>query len=153
MTIPINYKNQSLEELIAQVIAIQEFKLPPIDRKNYKSKKYIRKLSDKEKAIFTITAQVYNDLQKIPTCSYRLPERRLLNSCIISLEEMIEEEFKKSRINGNKTFIICSDGKIYYISEEDFGNYCLRCPEYKTCEKHKSHQNQQTQQGKGKSHD
>ena len=138
MDMTIDYKNQSLEALIAQAVASKKYVLPPMNAENYKSKILFRELSDREKAIFTIAAQVYNDLQKIPPCSYRLPERRLLNSYIKSLDKMIEKELRKSRINGNKTFVICSNGNIYYISEEDFENYCFRCPGYESCEKHKS---------------
>lgn len=139
MTIPIDYKNQNPEALIAQVIDSQKFNLPLINAENYKSKELFRELTDREKAIFTISAQVYNDLEKIAPCSYKIPERMLINSYIEYLNEMIEEEFRKSRINDKKTFVVCSDSNIYYISEEDFKNYCLRCPEYETCEKHKSH--------------
>lgn len=139
MTMPIDSEYQDSEAIIAQIINSKEYVLPSYNAENYISKEFVRELSEREKAILTIRAQSTSELHKLGMSRSDMLRRIDLVKCIGFFQGLLIDEFEKDGMLGNeKKFIICSDGKIYYISHEEFINPCKRCPLYKKCDKRPS---------------
>jgi len=91
-------------------------------------------MTDREKALLTIIMQIDTE-KNLPLGLKNGLEQELLENYSNHFQEMHYNELVNNGINSNRAFILCADGKIYYISADDALNRCKFCPEYETCPK------------------
>ncbi|MDO8259868.1 MAG: hypothetical protein Q7T50_00015 [Candidatus Magasanikbacteria bacterium] len=128
----IDHQNEDVENAIAKIIAKKNFKYSSLDVENFPSAEWARDMTDREKALLTIIIHIdgkrYNQLSLGDHTEYTLLEN--LSS---RFQKMLSEELEKSEINPNRYTLFCSDGKIYYISQQDASNRCAYCSEKGKC--------------------
>lgn len=131
----IDYRNDGTETVIAKVIESQNFLKPKKEAKNFLSKKFAKEMNEREKALFTITQQIIDDLLNLADTFENMLERELLGIYFDVFCGEFFKELSKNRIIMFHTIVICSDEKIYYISREEAMDTCKHCPRYEKCKK------------------
>lgn len=129
----IDYKNQDPETLISAIIANQEFCTSPVTAENFNSKEFVRKMTDRDKALFTIISQIETEKNLHLLALENVLEQELLENYSDHFKKMHCNELAQNGINSYRNFIFCSNGDIYYISFEEAKDHCKFCDMYNTC--------------------